>query len=66
MKLKSSELRALSNVCANFSEVFLASLVVPAFVGTFDTSRVIVLILGLALASFFVWLSLIFAKKGRL
>jgi len=66
MRLESPEFRALSNVCTNFSEVFLASLVIPVFVGEFDTSRVPVLILGIALTGLFVWLSLIFAKKGKL
>lgn len=61
-----SKFRALSTLCANFSAVFFASLVIPIFFGGIDISKIPVLLFGVVATFIFAWLSLIFAEKGKL
>lgn len=65
-KLTKSKLKALSTLSANFSEVFLASLVIPILMGGVDKYRLPLLILGLAGTIIAALLSAIFAEKGKL
>jgi len=64
-KLTRSKSKALSTICANFSEVFLASFIIP-ILKKFDISEWPVLALGLVTTIISVLLSLIFAEKGKL
>ncbi|MGB9706933.1 MAG: hypothetical protein ACPLXP_02590 [Microgenomates group bacterium] len=66
LKLTNSKLRALSGIFANFSEVFLASMVIPIFFAKVDLGRIIVLILGVALTLISALLALMFAEKGKI
>lgn len=61
-----SKLRALSTLCANFSEVFLASLVIPIFIGGVDISKLPVLLFGVAGTLLSGLFSLFFTEKGKL
>lgn len=58
--------KALSTLCSNFASVFLASLVVPIFIGGFDISEWYVVILGIGFTGGFSWASLVTAQQGRL
>ena len=60
------ELRALSNLCGNFAEVFLASLVIPIFYNRIDLTKIIITIFGIISCIVFAYFSLLFAKKGKL
>lgn len=66
IKLKKSGLKALSSVCTEFTAVFLASLVIPAFTGAFDLSRWPVLLLGVLLTVVSLLFSVLFAQKGNI
>jgi len=59
-------LRALSNLTSNFSEVFLASLVIPIFNNKLDLTKIIITIFGIISCIVFAYFSLLFAEKGRL
>lgn len=61
-----SELKAISAICTNFSAVFLASLIIPAFTENFDFNNLPVLLLGLGFTLGSISLSLLFARKGKL
>lgn len=61
-----SQWRAISLLSTNFSAVFLASLVLPVVTGNVDLSKWYVVILGVVLTIFFVWLTLVSAKEGKL
>ena len=65
-KLTRPKLKALSGIFANFSEVFLASIVIPVFFAKLDANKVFVLLSGLALTLASMLLSLTFAQKGRI
>ena len=65
-RLTKSKLRALSTLCANFSEVFFASLVMPIFFGGIDISEFPVLLFGVAGTLLSALFSLFFAEKGKL
>ena len=64
--LTKSSSRALSTISANFSAVFLGSLVLPVFVGDFAVSNWPVILLGLVGVLSSVLLSIKFAQRGRL
>lgn len=66
MEMTRFKWRATSNLSSNFAAVFLASLVVPLLTGDFDLSKWYVVLFGLALTVFFIWLSLVSADKGKL
>ncbi len=66
MKLSRSKLKALSTIGSNFSEVFLASLIIPVFTGEFTQSRLFLLVLGSILLLVSIYISLQFAEKGKL
>lgn len=65
MRLSNSEWKAISNLTANFSAVFLASLIVPFF-AEFDFLKWPVLLSGGVLTSLFSFLSIFTARKGKL
>ena len=65
-KMTKSKLRALSTLCANFSEVFFASLVIPIFIGGIDISELPVLLFGIVGVFVSGIFSLLFAEKGKL
>ena len=65
MKFTKSKYRALSTIFSNFSEAFLISLIVP-FLSGFDINKSPVLIFGVTTTLISVWISLLFAEKGRL
>ena len=60
------QLRALSNLTGNFSEVFLASLVIPIFNNKLDLIKIIIMIFGIISCVVFAYFSLLFAEKGKL
>ena len=62
----SSTYRALSGLFANFSEVFLAVLVVLVFSQRFDLSKLPVILLGVTSTFVFGYLSVLFARWGKL
>lgn len=64
--LTKSKHKALSSVSANFSTVFLASLVIPIFTGEFDINNWPVVLFGLITSISLIWLSVLFAEKGKL
>ena len=64
-KLTKHTFRALSDICTNFSAVFLASLVIPIFINPADISLGIVLS-GIILMLAATVLSLFCAEKGKL
>jgi hypothetical protein len=66
MKLGKSEFRAFSSLCSNYSAVFLASLVIPAFLPEVDMARFLMISLGVIGALTFWILSAVFAKRGKL
>jgi hypothetical protein len=66
MFLNQSTLKSLSTVCANFSEVFLASLVIPFFTSGIEKKSYPMLLFGLLMTITSVGLSLIFADKGNI
>ncbi|MFA5770342.1 MAG: hypothetical protein WC894_02505 [Patescibacteria group bacterium] len=45
-KINRHRLRALSNLTGNFSEVFLASLVIPVFNNKIDLTKIIITVFG--------------------
>lgn len=60
------KLRALSNLSGNFSEVFLASLVIPIFNNKIDLTKIIITTFGIISCIVFAYFSLLFAEKGKL
>lgn len=64
--LDKHRLRALSGLFNNYSQVFLASLVIPAFSFRFDFYKIILLILGIFGTIYLGYLSLKFAQQGKL
>ncbi len=60
--------RVLSMACMNFSAVFLGSMIIPVFVGPaiVDQIKPFVLLLGLMGTISSLFLSIVFAEKGRL
>jgi len=65
-KINRHRLRALSNLTGNFSEVFLASLVIPVFNNKLDLIKIIITIFGIISCIVFAYFSLLFAEKGKL
>jgi choline-glycine betaine transporter len=65
-KINKHRLRALSNLSGNFSEIFLASLVIPIFNNKIDLTKVVITIFGIISCIGFAYLSLLFAEKGKL
>ncbi|OGE33110.1 hypothetical protein A3E66_02135 [Candidatus Daviesbacteria bacterium RIFCSPHIGHO2_12_FULL_37_16] len=65
-KLTSSKSLAISNICINFSTVFLASLVVPIFAGDFNLSKWPIVLSGIIATVSFSLLAIFFAEKGKL
>lgn len=65
-RLNQSQFKALSTITANFSEVALASMVIPTFVGGLDNLQLNLLILGILGMLVSAFFSLYFAKKGKL
>lgn len=66
IKLNQSQFKALSTITANFSEVALASMVIPTFVDGLDNLQLNLLILGIVSMLGSVVASLYFAKRGKL
>ncbi len=64
--MNKSKFRALSNICGNFSEVFLASVIIPIFKEKFDLSQIPVLIFGVVTTFISIYFSLKFAHAGKL
>ncbi len=60
-----SVLRSLSNISSNFSEVYLASLVLPVLTSV-EKPKPLVLFFGIGMTFFWSYLSLLFAKYGKL
>lgn len=60
------KLRALSGLFNSYSQVFLASLVIPAFSFKLDFYKIILLILGIFGTIYLGYLSLKFAQQGKL
>lgn len=65
-KINRHRLRALSNLSGNFSEIFLASLVIPIFNNSINFAKIIIMIFGIISCIGFAYLSLLFAEKGKL
>ena len=65
-KINRHRLRALSNLSGNFSEIFLASLVIPMFNNKINFIKIIITIFGIISCIGFAYLSLLFAEKGKL
>lgn len=65
-KVNKHRLRALSNLSGNFSEIFLASLVIPVFNNNINFAKIIIMIFGIISCIGFAYLSLLFAEKGKL
>lgn len=65
-KINKHRLRALSNLSGNFSEIFLASLVIPTFYSKINLTKVVITIFGIISCISFAYLSLLFAEKGKL
>lgn len=65
-KVNRHRLRALSNLSGNFSEVFLASLVIPIFNNKIDLTKIIITFFGIISCIGFAYFSLLFAEKGKL
>lgn len=63
MKLIRPQWHALSVLCANFAEVFLATLVIPFVLSGFERIGVFVLLLGLVLTGVFSYLTLYCSKR---
>ena len=61
-----SQLRALTDLASGFAQVFFASIVLPIVVSKFDFNQIPMLLLGLIATLYFSYLSLVFAKKGKL
>lgn len=66
IKLTKSHFRAMSYVSANYSAVFLASLVVPFIGKGFDLKDWFVLVFGVAGTITFTIFSALFGGKGKL
>lgn len=66
INLYRSRQKALSALSANFSEVFLASLVLPVFTGSVGNYGLQLLVFGLIGTLISGFLSVKFAEKGRL
>lgn len=66
IRITASKSKAISTLCASTFEVFLASIVIPIFVGGFDSSEIPVLIFGLIATTSFGYLSVLFAERGKL
>jgi len=58
--------RALSGLFNSYSQVFLASLVIPAFSFRLDIYKIILLMLGISDTIYSGYLSLKFAQQGKL
>lgn len=58
--------RALSSLFNSYSQVFLASLVIPAFSFKLDFYKIILLMLGIFGTIYLGYLSLKFAQLGKL
>ena len=58
--------RALSGLFNSYSQVFLASLVIPAFSFRLDFYKIILLVLGISGTIYLGYLSLKFAQQGKL
>jgi len=58
--------RALSDLFNSYSQVFLASLVIPAFNFRFDFFKIFLLIFGIFGTIYLGYLSLKFARLGKL
>lgn len=65
-KLDNPGFKAISNICTNFSAVFLASIILPLFIGGLDLSEWPVLILGTTLTISSGFLSVLAAERGNL
>jgi len=65
-KVNRHRLRALSNLSGNFSEVFLASLVISIFNNKIDLTKIIITFFGIISCIGFAYFSLLFAEKGKL
>jgi len=65
VKLSRSNNRVISNVCITSSQVFLASMIIPIFMG-FDLSNLAVLLFGIALFVTMFLLALVFGEKGKI
>ncbi|MDO9027865.1 MAG: hypothetical protein Q7U68_03285 [Candidatus Roizmanbacteria bacterium] len=65
-KINRHRLRALAILSANFSEIFLASLVIPIFNDKINLIKIIIMIFGIISCISFAYLSLLFAEKGKL
>jgi len=65
-KLTKSKFRALSTLSSNFSEVFLASLVLPIFTGGSEVTRWPIVLFGIIFTILLGGISLIVAEKGKL
>ena len=65
-KINRHRLRALSNLSGNFSEIFLASLVIPIFNNKIDLTKIVITIFGIISCIGFAYFSLLFAEKGKL
>lgn len=65
-RIDKHRLRALSNLSGNFSEVFLASLVIPVFNNKVDLTKIVITIFGIISCIVFAYFSLLFAEKGKL
>jgi hypothetical protein len=65
-ELTKSKFRILSTLFANFSEVFLASLVIPVIIGGVEKFRLPIILLGITGTISWVILSLITAERGKL
>ena len=65
-KINIHRLRALSNLSGNFSEIFLASLVIPVFNNKIDLTKIVITIFGIISCISFAYFSLLFAEKGKL
>lgn len=65
IKLTKSSYKALSSICADIAQIFFGAFIAAVFL-PIDAGKVIVLILELAFAVGFWFLSIKFAEKGKL
>ncbi|KKQ51679.1 hypothetical protein A2865_00675 [Candidatus Woesebacteria bacterium RIFCSPHIGHO2_01_FULL_39_17] len=66
VRLSKSASKVLSSVFVSFSEVFLASLIIPVFISRVEIARIPVLILGVLLTIASVFLSIKFGERAKI
>ncbi len=66
LKLTRSKYKILSQICGNLSLLPVGSMIIPVFQGNFDTTKLPVIILALAISISCILFATYFAEKGKL